>query len=66
MFVLELIDVSLFIVDVRKGGDFLKSYWAKWSRKRVGFYHVRTVKGAKSNIFKGKLRAWQLFLKPLG
>ena len=22
----ELIDVSLFIVDVRKGGDFLKSY----------------------------------------
>ena len=26
MIVLELIDVSLFIVDVRKGGDFLKSY----------------------------------------
>ena len=66
MIVLELIDVSLFIVDVRKGGDFLKSYLAKWSRERVGLYHVRTVTGAKSNIFTGKLRAWQLFLKPLG
>ena len=33
-----------FIADVRKGGDFLKSYWAKWSRKQVAFFHVRTVK----------------------
>ena len=66
MILLELIDVSVFIADVGKGGDFLKSYWAKWSRKRVAFYDVRTVKGAKSNIFTGKLHAWQLFWKPVG
>ena len=33
-----------FIADVRKGGDFSKSYWTKRSRKQVAFFHVRTVK----------------------
>ena len=67
---IELIDVSLlllnehnFITDVRKGGDFLKSYWAKWSRKQekvvsVKFFHARAVKMAKSNIFTCKLHVW--------
>ena len=53
------------IENVRKG-DFLKSYWAKWTRKQVAFFYVGTVKGAKSNIFTWKLRAGQLFLKPWG
>ena len=30
------------------------------------FFHIRTVKGAESNIFTWKLRAGQLFLKMLG
>ena len=34
-----------FIADFRKGGDLLKSYWAKWSREQVAFFNVRTVKG---------------------
>ena len=28
----------------RKGGDFLKSYWAKWPRKQVAFFHRRNRK----------------------
>ena len=40
-----------FIAYFRKGGDFLKSYWAKWPRKQVAFFHGGTVKGAESNIF---------------
>ena len=62
---IELIDVSLlilhehnFITDVRKGGDFLKSYWAKYSRKQDAFFHVRTVKMAKFNVFTCKLHVW--------
>ena len=55
-----------FIADFRKGGDFLKFYWAKWSRKQVAFFHVRTLKGAESNIFTYKPRSWQLFLETLG
>ena len=51
-----------FIADFRKGGDFFKSYWVKWSRNQVAFFHVRTAKGAESNIFTYKLPAWQLFL----
>ena len=39
-----------FFADFRKGGDFLKSYWAKWSRKQVAFFLFWTVKGAESNI----------------
>ena len=41
----------------RKGGDFLNSYWAKWARKQVAFFHGRTVKGAESNIFTCKQRS---------
>ena len=37
------------IANVRKGGEFLKYYWAKWTRKQVAFFHVWTVKVAKSN-----------------
>ena len=55
-----------FIANFQKGGDFLKSYWAKWSRKQVAFFHIRSVKGARSNLFMRKLHLWQLFLKPLG
>ena len=51
-----------FIADFRKGGDFLKSYWAKWSRKQVAIFHVRTLKGAESNICSCKPRSLQLFL----
>ena len=40
-----------FIAYFRKGRDFLKSYWAKWPRQQVAFFHGRTVKGAESNIF---------------
>jgi len=33
-----------FITDVRTGGDFLKSYWAKWSREFLVFEkEIRTV-----------------------
>ena len=39
-----------FIAYFRKGGDFSKSYWAKWPRKQVAFFHGRTVKGAEFNI----------------
>ena len=39
-----------FIADVRKGGDFLKSYWAKWSGKQVAFFHVRTVNGKVQHL----------------
>ena len=38
-------------------GDFLKSYWAKWPRKQVAFFHGRTVKGAESKIFTCKPRS---------
>ena len=48
-----------FIAYFRKGGDFLKSYWAKWPRKQVAFFHNRTVKGAESNIFKCKPQSIQ-------
>ena len=34
-----------FIAYFPNEGDFLKSYWAKWSRKQVAFFHVPTVKG---------------------
>ena len=40
-----------FIADFMKEGDFLKSYWAKWSLKHVRFSQLPTVKGAES-IFK--------------
>ena len=40
-----------FIAYFRKGGDFLKPFWAKWPRKQVAFFHGRTVKEAESNIF---------------
>ena len=40
-----------FVADVWKGGDFLKSYRAKWSCKQVAFFYVRGVKGAESSIF---------------
>ena len=33
-----------FIPNVRKGGEFLKCCWAKWTRKQVAFFHVLTVK----------------------
>ena len=36
-----------FIADFQKGGDFLKSYWAKWSHKQVVFFHIQSVKGGK-------------------
>ena len=39
------------------GGDFLKSYWAKWPHKQVAFFHGRTVKTAESNIFTCKQRS---------
>ena len=32
-------------------------YWAKWSRKQVAFFAVRTVKGAEYNIFTCKLHS---------
>ena len=51
-----------FIADFRKGGDFLKSYWEKWSREQVAFFHDQTIKGTESNIFTCKPRSWQLFL----
>ena len=51
-----------FITDFRKGGDFLKSYWARWSRKQVAIFHVRSLKGAESNICTCKPRSWELFL----
>lgn len=38
-----------FIADFRKRRNFLKSYRAKWSRKQVAFFQVRTVKGAEFN-----------------
>ena len=38
----------------QKGVDFLKSYWVKWPRKQVAFFHGQTVKGAESNIFSCK------------
>ena len=45
-----------FIAYFRNGGDFFKSYWAKWPRKQVAFSHGPT-----------SLRAnYVLFLKPLG
>ena len=40
--------VHNFIADFQKGGDFLKSYWAKWSRKQVAFFHIQSVKGGKA------------------
>ena len=55
-----------FIAYFRKGSDFLKSYWAKWRRKQVAFFHGRTVKvilshrriakAANSKAFSCKLR----------
>ena len=45
-----------FIEYFRKGGGFLKPYWAKWPRKQVALFHGRTVKGAESNIFTRKSR----------
>ena len=45
-----------FIAYFRKGGSFLKSYWAKWPRKQLAFLHGRTVKGVESNIFTCKPR----------
>ena len=38
-----------FIAYFQKGGDFSKSYWAKWPRKLVSFFHCETVK--ESNMF---------------
>ena len=35
----------------------LKSYWAKWPRKQVGFFHGWAVKGAESNILTCKPRS---------
>ena len=55
-----------FTACVRKRGDFLKSFWGKGTRKQVAFFHDRTVKGAKSNIFTCKLHARQFFSKTLG
>ena len=46
-----------FIAYFRKGGDFLKSYWAKWPRKQAAFFHCQTIKGAESNIFTCKPRS---------
>ena len=46
-----------FIVYFRKGGDFLKSYWAKLPRKQVAFFHGWIVKEAESNIFTCKPRS---------
>ena len=46
-----------FIAYFRKGGGFLKSYWAKWPRKQLVFPHGRTAKGAESNIFTCKPRS---------
>ena len=46
-----------FIAYFRKGGDLLKSYWAKWPRKQVVFFHGRTVKRAEFNIFTCKPRS---------
>ena len=46
-----------FIADFWKGGDILKSYWAKWPLKQVAFFHNRTVKVAESNIFTCKPRS---------
>ena len=43
-----------FIAFFQKGVDFLKSYWVKWPRKQVAFFHGQTVKGAESNIFSCK------------
>ena len=40
-----------FIAYFRKGGGFVKPYWAKWPRKQVALFHGRTVKGAESNMF---------------
>ena len=53
-----------FISYFRKGGDFLKSYWAKWPRKQVASFHGRTVKGEESNIFTCKPRS--IVFKTLG
>ena len=33
-----------FIAYFRKGGDFLKSYWAKWPRKEVTFFQGKNRK----------------------
>ena len=49
--------MHIFIRYFRKGGDFLKSYWAKWPRKQVAFFNGRTVKGTESNIFTCKPRS---------
>ena len=46
-----------FIAYFRKGGDLLKSYWAKWPCKQVVFFHGRTVKRAEFNIFTCKPRS---------
>ena len=46
-----------FIAYFRKGGNFLKSYWAKWPRKQVASFHGGTVKGEESNIFTCKPRS---------
>ena len=63
---LELIDVSLliltlkvhnFVAYVRKGGDFLNLIEQNDLVNKLQFFHVQTVKGAKSNTFTCKLRA---------
>ena len=43
-----------FIADFRKGGDFLKPSWAKWSRKQVAIFHVRTLIHTRNLITKKK------------
>ena len=46
-----------FIADVRRG-----EIWENWSRKQFAFFHGRTEKGTKSNIFAYKLCAWKLLV----
>ena len=43
-----------FIADVWNAADFLKSYWAKWSRKQVA-----PLKGQIQNLY--VQTTWQLF-----
>ena len=51
-----------FIAYLRKGGDFLKSYWKKkWPRKPVAFFQCRNVLGAESNIVTCKPRSTCIF-----
>ena len=51
-----------YIVDVRKGGDLLKSFEQSNLLNNMCSFTLKNLKGAKSNIFTCKLCVWVIFL----